>query len=744
MDVTDADLAGAAPVIAINRAAAARPCTHWCILDAESYDDIAPIGEPVIITTRKQWDRLTAAHGDIAGREHILHTEISDAPPARKLGWKEFSALTAIVAAASKGATQIDVYGMDLAGDADYDGVRLDRHRRDDVRWAQEKRLFDNLAEWYGRRGVIVTRKTHKTTENTAHAGPFGKATERRMQSAELPKLIHFVWVGPGGQATEMPTWAKANIERFRELNPDHEVKIHGEEVLIDELRDSYRAAMEAWGPSSGSDLLRYSALRRYGGWYFDVDFRPLRPLADAERAWQMDGSRVFVARQQHNKNTTLTHNGAMMASGADAAGLRRLIDMAAASQPERRVSYGPALITQAVSDAPREYIVSDACWWYPLSIAQAAEAWGHMLAGDDGPIASVDVATGGQMPYAAHLWAETNATALATAPRIGAQMRPKAIICLRVTNGRRAEKHPFGPSSELVNAIKSSLEVLGYSVSVGDDGKIERGYKAPKVVFVWNGIRNAKAAAEWEKTGAAVFRVEQGFFDRPRHYQVDHEGILHRTSWRNLLIAGEQPPDDAREKLHRYVPGVKTQGSKRGGYVLVLGQVANDSQLADSEISGPIPLARLVRRVMRGKKIECFFRPHPADTRSHRRVRMPVLGGGNEKAQYRATGSGPQLADALAGAKFVVTINSNAITEALAAGVPVLAFGPSLAIYAGAAHPTSSATLAADIDEMLGGWRAPQVKVVEYLAHLAGRQYSAADLAKTDVMARLLGEAGL
>jgi hypothetical protein len=364
------------------------------------------------------------------------------------------------------------------------------------------------------------------------------------------------------------------------------------------------------------------------------------------------------------------------------------------------------------------------------------------MLAGDEGPMASADIATGGQMPYAAHLWAEANATALATAPRIGAQMRPKAIICLRATNGRR--EHPFGPNGELISAITASMEALGYSVARGDESKIERGYKAPAAVFTWNGIRNAATAAEWEKTGAAVFRVEQGFFDRPRHYQVDHEGILHRTSWRNLLIAGEPPASSSREKLRMYVPEIKAQRSRSGGYVLVIGQVSNDSQLADSEIKGPIPLAKAVRSAVRGKKIDCYFRPHPADTRSHSRVRMPVLGGGNEKAQYRATGSGPQLADALAGAKFVVTINSNAITEALAAGVPVLAMGPSLAIYAGAAHPTSSATLAADIDEMIGGWRAPQVRVNDYLAHLAGRQYSAADLAKTDVMARILGDAGI
>jgi len=45
-----------------------------------------------------------------------------------------------------------------------------------------------------------------------------------------IPKIIHFFWTGPA-----MPEWAERNIQEFRRLNPDHEIRIHGEEVILPE-----------------------------------------------------------------------------------------------------------------------------------------------------------------------------------------------------------------------------------------------------------------------------------------------------------------------------------------------------------------------------------------------------------------------------------------------------------------------------------------------------------------------------
>ena len=76
-------------------------------------------------------------------------------------------------------------------------------------------------------------------------------------------------------------------------------------------------------------------------------------------------------------------------------------------------------------------------------------------------------------------------------------------------------------------------------------------------------------------------------------------------------------------------------------------------------------------------------------------------------------------------GAKFVITINSTAINEALMAGVPVLAFGPHLSLINGAAKKASTATLKQDIQAMLDGWMPCQHKVINYLAWIAGEQVS-------------------
>ena len=105
-----------------------------------------------------------------------------------------------------------------------------------------------------------------------------------------------------------MPEWAERNIQEFRRLNPDHEIRIHGEEVILPEYGEVASrirgAGREYIGKQTAapnlSDLGRYSAIERFGGWYFDTDIFPFRPVAEIERAWCLDGSKLFLARQ-HN-----------------------------------------------------------------------------------------------------------------------------------------------------------------------------------------------------------------------------------------------------------------------------------------------------------------------------------------------------------------------------------------------------------------------------------------------------------
>lgn len=90
-----------------------------------------------------------------------------------------------------------------------------------------------------------------------------------------IPHTIHFVWIGP-----EMPDWAADNIRLFRELNTSFNVQVHGEDVLLPEFQAGYDAIKGEHVLSRKSDLLRVSVLLEHGGWYFDADFLPIRPLA--------------------------------------------------------------------------------------------------------------------------------------------------------------------------------------------------------------------------------------------------------------------------------------------------------------------------------------------------------------------------------------------------------------------------------------------------------------------------------
>jgi len=86
-------------------------------------------------------------------------------------------------------------------------------------------------------------------------------------------KRIHFVWLGP------LPDWAAANMEAFARLNPDYPVTVHQSSApLLEEFAEAYRAARTV---GMQADLLRLSVLRRFGGWYFDADVEPRRPLRD-------------------------------------------------------------------------------------------------------------------------------------------------------------------------------------------------------------------------------------------------------------------------------------------------------------------------------------------------------------------------------------------------------------------------------------------------------------------------------
>ncbi|MFA5314238.1 MAG: glycosyltransferase [Methanomassiliicoccales archaeon] len=94
-----------------------------------------------------------------------------------------------------------------------------------------------------------------------------------------IPKILHFVWIGPH----PLPEWADYNIRLFAQLNPDYEIIIHGTELLTEDFRHAYDRVEGEHEWARRSDVLRICALLDYGGWYFDCDFLPIRPISDIE-----------------------------------------------------------------------------------------------------------------------------------------------------------------------------------------------------------------------------------------------------------------------------------------------------------------------------------------------------------------------------------------------------------------------------------------------------------------------------
>jgi len=183
-----------------------------------------------------------------------------------------------------------------------------------------------------------------------------------------IPHLIHFAVLG--GPA---PEWAEFNMQRFRELNPDYVVMVHGEEALDEAMRPGYDAITGEHKWARKSDILRVCILARYGGWWFDWDFLPFRPLADI--LWENDTSGGFFLTQGTPK---LVANG-VIGAAPESEGFR-IVRRVVARMAERPIgrewgAFGPALYTRLAVQHPGMAVVGAQEMFYPLQDRDASRA---------------------------------------------------------------------------------------------------------------------------------------------------------------------------------------------------------------------------------------------------------------------------------------------------------------------------------------------------------------------------------
>ena len=276
--------------------------------------------------------------------------------------------------------------------------------------------------------------------------------------------------------------------------------------------------------------------------------------------------------------------------------------------------------------------------------------------------------------------------------------------------------------------AVAAGLRARGLSVDVVAPGPWPLSGEPADVALVWNGAKGhtRKLVRKFRSTGCPVVIMEHGFFDRINHTQLDHAGFNHTASWRGLLTT--PAPRGAAARLRAVWPHRLPAVTPRPGYVLVVGQVAGDAQLADSEVRSPLPLLDAVLEAA-PPGVEVRFRAHPKAPPAE----------GPAAAATRAEGT---LAEAVAGAAFVVTINSNAGNEALAMGCGVLCLGPALYAAAGVARQTTLTDLPGAMARMLSGWAPSPEAVRNYLRWLACRQWSRAELADGEILGPVLDAA--
>lgn len=273
---------------------------------------------------------------------------------------------------------------------------------------------------------------------------------------------------------------------------------------------------------------------------------------------------------------------------------------------------------------------------------------------------------------------------------------------------------------TEPFKATFNGLRALGHQVEPIAPPRDERAGvmpwgREPDAAFVWgtHGYKGLIARRMRDK-GKPAFIMERGFFDRFNYTQIDHKGFNHTASW----AKGVEGPAPA-GGLARFVAAwgqPPAAFEPRDGYCLLLLQVPADAQLAESQIRSPGPLVRAVEAAL----------PDGVDIR----VRGHPMSSWQCGTQGRARMIGGTLAEAVAGAAFCVTINSNAGNEALAWGCPLLCFGPALYLKGGVAMRATLQGLSDQLAKMCKGGRPDEAKVRNYLAHLACRQWSRKELA--------------
>jgi len=185
-----------------------------------------------------------------------------------------------------------------------------------------------------------------------------------------IPRIVHFVWAGP-----PMPEWVQSNIDAFKKMNQGYQFLIHGEEVLLPQFKVGYDAIEGGHEWARKSDLLRVSALLKFGGWYFDTDFVPFRPIDDIYDDYENFPTGFFLTQGTPN----LVANG-IIGTSLNSKFLKllewELTALASVGENRAWDAFGPRLYTDLATNNPELVTIGKMENFYPLQDREEAQKW--------------------------------------------------------------------------------------------------------------------------------------------------------------------------------------------------------------------------------------------------------------------------------------------------------------------------------------------------------------------------------
>lgn len=100
-----------------------------------------------------------------------------------------------------------------------------------------------------------------------------------------IPKIIHQIWIGKN----KLPDIWNSLTKTWMTQNPEYEYVFWDEDKIRNEVDDNDYLDIDNIKTAFISDYFRYKILYKYGGFYFDVDFKCIIPIKN----WEYDFTNI-------------------------------------------------------------------------------------------------------------------------------------------------------------------------------------------------------------------------------------------------------------------------------------------------------------------------------------------------------------------------------------------------------------------------------------------------------------------